>query len=83
MLPYDVLVTLTLFNLSDRGSDFRFSHLAEIWSIVPKDVNVMALTATVSPLSMQAILDKLGMTKKNTCIMRELPNKLNIINKIL
>ncbi len=30
---------------------------------------------------MQAILDKLGMTPKNTCIMRELPNKLSIINK--
>ncbi len=41
----------------------------------------MALTATVSPSSMEAILDKLGMTKENTCIMRELPNKLNIINK--
>lgn len=63
-----------------RGSDFRteYRNIAELRSIVPKNVNLMALTATVTPTTRDSIMESLCMDEENTFVLARVPNKLNI-----
>ncbi len=48
-----------------RGDSFRceYSYLGDIRSIIPEDVHVMALTATATNSTRQAIIESLSMDK--------------------
>ena len=61
-----------------RGDTFRkeFSNIDEARSIIPRNVNLMALTATATRSTREAIQKSLCMT--NCCVISKLPNKLNI-----
>lgn len=66
------------FSSCYRGFDFReeFSHIGDIRSIFPNNVNVMALTATASYSTQQLITKSLSMF--NCYTISKIPNKLNI-----
>lgn len=61
-----------------RGLEFRreYSNISEIRSILAKNVNILALTATASPTTLCKIKDNLCIT--DHYMVRELPNKKNI-----
>ena len=61
-----------------RGDDFRraFSQLGELRSIVSKDVNILALTATTTPESFKIISDRLCLNEP--VIIGIPPSPLNI-----
>ena len=63
-----------------RGPEFRkdYSCLSEIRSILPKSVNVMSLSATVSPLMKGKIMESLSMSSSDCVVIEEIPNKPNI-----
>jgi ATP-dependent DNA helicase RecQ len=65
------------------GEDFRpaFKKIGELRSIIPKHVNIMALTATVTTTSRLSIEATLGM--KNTFVMELSPEKKNIYLSVL
>ena len=46
-----------------RGDEFRveFSHLGEVWSLIPEHVNIMALTATATRTLRSDVCYILGM----------------------
>lgn len=61
-----------------RGGSFRqeFGNISEARSIIPRNVNVMALTATASKATRKVIQENLCMF--NCCEILKPPNKLNI-----
>lgn len=65
-----------LFNY--RGGSFRheFDNISEARSIIPRNVNLMALTATASQATRKIIQDSLCMS--NCVVISKPPNKLNI-----
>lgn len=69
---------LLFYNFFIRGMDFQqeFSHIGELRSIFPNNVNVMALTATASQSTQQLIKKSLSMF--NCYTISKIPNKLNI-----
>ena len=62
-----------------RGNSFRheFSHLGELRSIIPENVNVMALTATATDTTRTAIIRALDMQEPK--IISVSPVKHNIV----
>ena len=74
------MASCTYFCLSCRGSDFRTEYgcIAEIRSIIPKNINVMTLTATASTSNMKVIMQKLCIEEDKCAIIEKLPNKPNI-----
>ena len=66
-----------------RGKDFRqeFSRIGEIRSLVPKDVNLMALTATANLATRTVVITSLDM---HGChVISRLPNKPNICYSVM
>lgn len=61
-----------------RGTDFRqeFANLGEVRSLVPETVHIMALTATATKASRQAICRTLGMIRPKVVTVS--PNRPNI-----
>ncbi len=66
-----------------RGETFRtaFAELRDVCSLLPSNVNIMALTATATKASRRSICRVLGMTKP--AIVSQSPNKPNIKYNIL
>ena len=67
-----------------RGRDFRteFANISEVRSLVPPQVPLMALTATASRATRQAIMKSLNMST-NTEIVSVLPNKVNVMYSVV
>ena len=69
-----------LFNqqLYYRGDEFRkaFAKIGEVRSILPSNVNVMALTATATKPTREYVCGKLGMS--SPVVISQSPNKVNI-----
>lgn len=65
-----------------RGKEFRreFSGIGEIRSLVPKDVNLMALTATANLTTGAIVIESLDM---QGCHAISLPNKPNIFYSVM
>ena len=63
---------------SCRGESFReeFGHLGDVRSLIPESVRIMALTATATKTTRQAIIKVLGMVKP--AVVSVSPNKENI-----
>ena len=63
-----------------RGSDFttEYGNIAELRSIVSRNFNLMALSATVTPSNRYFIMQSLCMDEDNTFVLARVPNKLNI-----
>ena len=61
-----------------RGEEFRkeYSRLGEVWSILPQNVHVMALTATATKTLRRDVRDILGM--ENPVLVSASPDKDNI-----
>lgn len=61
-----------------RGESFRreFANISEARSIIPRNVNLMALTATASRATRKVIQENLCMF--NCSVINKVPNKLNI-----
>ena len=61
-----------------RGKEFRtdFSRMAEMRSLVPRNCNLMALTATANLATRKVVIDSLEMN--NCYILAQNPNKVNI-----
>ena len=67
----------SIFILYKRDDFWRaFSQLGELQSIVPKDVNILALTATITPESFKIISDRLCLNEP--VIIGMPPSPLNI-----
>lgn len=66
--------------ISFRGPDFRkdYAHLSEIRSILCKVVNIMSLSATVSPAMKTKIMESLSMSMNDCVVIEKIPNKPNI-----
>ena len=62
----------------NRGDDFRvaFSKIGEVRSIIPKHVNILALTATTTPEGLKIISDRLSLVEP--VIVGLSPNPANI-----
>ena len=73
------LLLCTFCFTSCRGDDFRveFSRLGEVRSLIPKDVNVMALTATATRSLRGAVCKTLGMD--NPVVVTVSPDKTNMV----
>ena len=58
------LIKIKHYNLFCRGDEFRtaFAHLGEMRSIIPSDVNVLALTATASKATLAAVTKRLSLS---------------------
>ena len=70
---------LILSHFSFRGGgNFReeFSNIGEARSIIPRYINVMALTATATKATREFVQQSLCMT--NCSVIQKLPNRLNI-----
>lgn len=67
-----------------RGRDFRteFANISEVRSLVPPQVPLMALTATASRATQQAIMKSLNMST-NTEVVSVLPNKVNVMYSVV
>lgn len=65
-------------NVCFRGEEYRpeFSRLGEIRSLIPRRVNVMALTATATTLLQKNVIETLGMV--NPVIIEISPEKSNL-----
>ena len=61
-----------------RGESFRkeFANLGEVRSLIPKEVRIMALTATATVKTHCTICKTLGMSEP--VVMADSPNKANI-----
>lgn len=61
-----------------RGTGFRtdFAHISEIRSLLPKNTNVMALTATASITTREIVIRSLEM--QSCYLLTKNPNQLNI-----
>lgn len=72
------MTVTTILLLLCRGDTFRreFSRIGELRSIIPSNVNVMALTATASRTLRRNVMKMLGM--KNASVVSVSPNKHNI-----
>ena len=83
-MPCPPHITNFFFLFLCRGASFReeFAHLSEVRSIVPKDVNLIALTATASLITKKVILKSLCMDTEKTFILTKVPNKLNICYRV-
>ena len=79
-LPIFFYIFILSFLLYYRGPSFRkeYAHLSEIRSIVCKSVNIMALSATVSPAMKNEIMESLNMPKNDSVVIKRVPNKPNI-----
>ena len=67
---------------NSRGDDFRedFARLGEIRSLIPKHVNILALTATATKPTRKAVIKRLNMQKP--VIISVTPNKPNIVYRL-
>ena len=65
-----------------RGDDFRveFFHLGEVRSLIPRKVNIMALTATATRTLRSGVCHVLGM--KDPHIVTVSPDKSNVILRV-
>ena len=75
---YFLATSCLIYLCNDRGDTFRkeFSQLGEVRSLLCKDVQVMALTATATRSSRRSICRTLGMCRP--AVFASLPNKQNI-----
>ena len=66
------------YDFGFRGDEYRpeFSLLGEIRSAMPKDINVIALTATATTLLQKTVIQKVGMI--NPVIVEVSPEKSNL-----
>lgn len=73
-----VLVKNSYLLFTLRGDQFRtdFARIGEIRSLLPKNTNVMALTATANVRTRKVIIESLEM--KCCHVLFKNPNKLNI-----
>ena len=69
---------LIVFLLFFRGKNFRtdFAAIGEIRSLLPKNTNVMALTATANVNTRKAVIRSLEM--QSCYVLAKNPNQLNI-----
>ena len=69
---------MTIYISIFRAEDYRpeFSHLGEIRSLIPKHVNVMALTATATVMLQRYVMETLCMI--NPAIIQTSPKKGNL-----
>ena len=74
------LLNIIPFLVLHRGSGFReeFSNISEARSILPSQINLMALTATASARTRRVILSSLCMHNRDPCVILRVPNKMNI-----
>lgn len=65
-----------------RGNKFyvEFSHISEIRSLVPRNTNVMALTATANLGTREVVIKSLEM--KGCFVLAQNPNKTNIYYEV-
>ena len=72
-----MLLTL-IFNVSCRGDDFRvtFSSIGDVRSLIPDNVHIVALTATVTTDSFHIIAERLSL--KDPLLVGIKPNQPNI-----
>ena len=65
-----------------RGNKFRveFSHISEIRSLVPRNTNVMAVTATANLRTREVLIKSLEM--KGCFVLAQNPNKTNIYYEV-
>lgn len=75
---YSVATWCSLICIYCRGKEFRtdFAHIGEIRSLLPKNTNVMALTATANAKTCKVIIKSLEMRRCH--VLAKNPNKLNI-----
>ena len=73
------LLLCTFRFTSCRGDDFRveFSRLGEVRSLIPKDVNIMALTVTATQSLRGAVCKTLEMD--NPVVVTISPDKTNMV----
>ena len=67
-----------------RGKEFRteYANISELRSVIPSCVNLMALTATVSPSKRKLIMKLLNLCEDETVIIEHSPNKKNIMYEV-
>ena len=67
-----------------RGKEFRteYANISELRSIIPNCVNLMALTATISPSSRKLTMKMLNLCEGETVIIERSPNKKNIMYEV-
>ena len=67
------------WNFFYRGDEFRveFARLGEVRSLIPKYVNILALTATATKSTREVVIKLLNM--KNPSIISTSPSKDNVI----
>ena len=92
MHDYAIMITIKnsvdyshvqLIYFFNRGQEFRkeFSRLGEVRSILPKGVNIMALTATATGANRRSIMETLGMSAQST-IVSVCPSKSNVMYSV-
>ena len=79
-LRENVVLKYTMYVHPNRGEKFwkKFSRLREVRSLLPKEVNIMALTATATNKTHQVVMSFLGM-EESTKVVSICPDKPNIV----
>lgn len=68
-----------------RAQDFRtdYGNISELCSIIPSNVNLMALTATVTSSVRKLIMNNLCMDSDTSFVIESVPNKKNIHYEVI
>ena len=82
-MPNSYITCGTILNIFCRGKEFRreFSKIGEIRSLIPKEVNLMALTATANLTTRSIVIESLDM--QGCHVISRLPNKPNIFYSVM
>ena len=81
LLPASVLLSVSFLHTS-RGKEFRrdFSRMAELRSLMPRNCNIMALTATANLATRKKVISNLEMS--SCYVLAQNPNKVNIFYEV-
>ena len=81
LLPAPVLLSVSILH-TPRGKEFRrdFSRMAELRSLMPRNCNIMALTATANLATRKKVISNFEMN--NCYVLAQNPNKVNIFYEV-